>query len=37
MSAGMNGKKYELVDSLNDNTNEEEHEKYTKDAFASSF
>ena len=37
MSAGAHEEKYELAESLNDNTNEEEHEEYTKHAFASSF
>ena len=37
MSAVAHENKYELADSLKDSTNEEEHEEYTKYAFASSF
>ena len=37
MSAGAHEEKYEFSDSLNNKKNEEEHEEYTKDAFASSF
>ena len=35
MSAGANEEQYELEDAINDDTNGEEREKYTKDAFAS--
>ena len=37
MSAGAHEEEYELEDAVNDDTNEEEREEYTKDAFVSSF
>ena len=37
MSAGAHEEEYESEDGINDDTNEEEREEYTKDAFASSF
>ena len=37
MSVGANEEEYESEDHINDDTNEEESEEYTKDAFASSF
>ena len=35
ISAGAHEEEYELEDAINNDTNEEEHKEYTKDAFAS--